>query len=82
MIPDHPSDVPPFAIGGVIFHCRIAGGCYEWRSDDGICSAGKNIGNAMHWGRYGHRLVGQHFVSLKGAMQAVAKVHEKATRAA
>lgn len=64
-----------FIIGDIFFRCFVvsdgeASVRYEWRTDDGRCRIGRNLGNAMCWAEVDGRKLGSHYVGLKPAMLA------------
>lgn len=76
---DHLATSPPFTVAGVTFRCWVTDGGhrYEWRSTDGRCRVGRNVGNAMCWAIADGRVLGTHFASLKLAMIAAVRAADR-----
>lgn len=67
---DKLSSAPPFSLGNVTFRLWITenGQQYEWRSNRGELSVGRNVGSSTCWAKAGPRVVGRNFRNLKEAM--------------
>jgi len=72
-----------FEIGDVTFRCFAVEDSqrFEWQADDGLCVAGRNVGNGSYWARCGDTNLGNKFGTLKAAMRA-AVVHKAMQEAA
>lgn len=67
---DHLADVPSFTVDGVTFRCWVTeqGQRYEWRSTDGRCFAGRNVGSATCWASVDRRMIGESYVTTRDLM--------------
>jgi len=77
-----PSAAAPFLIEGITFTCFAVtepdgAQRYEWRTSDGGCIAGRNVGNGMHWARYGAKHLGEYYSTLRAAMRGAVEARRR-----
>ena len=76
--PAKPTSASPQVIDGVTFRCYHTGiQRYEWRSDDGRCSAGLNPFSSTYYGQADGTTIKKRFRSLTNAMKAAVAAFEK-----
>ena len=76
--PAKSTSASPQVIDGVTFRCYHTGiQRYQWRSDDGRCSAGRNPCSNTYYGKADGTTIKKRFRSLTNAMKAATAALEK-----